>query len=211
MKIAKFFACIFGLLGSALMVFSIGLCLMSLNAPAKILEAPSGALRCSEALMEAACAGDYETAQAMIYGQPDLGVHSAPADQAGIMIWEAFVGSISYEFKGDCYVSGANLARDAVVTAMDIPSVTKNVREKARILMNDRVKNAEDVMSLYDSAGNFRESLVSDVLSEAVVRVLAEDAQMVSRDVTITLIFQDGTWWALPDAALLAALSGGMA
>ena len=40
MKIAKFFADIFGVLGTAVLVGSIGLCLFSLNAPARMEEVP---------------------------------------------------------------------------------------------------------------------------------------------------------------------------
>lgn len=211
MKIAKFFACILGLLGTALMVCSIGLCLMSLDAPAKVIEMPQGATNCSVTLMEAVSDGDYEAVQNLIWGQPDLGAQNAPADQAGKMIWDTFLNSISYEFKGECYVSGTGMARDAVITAIDIPTVTQTVQKKSRELMNRRVAEAEDVMALYDSTGNFRRELVEEVLHEAITLALAEESVLVSRDVTVTLICREGQWWALPDTALLTAISGGVA
>ena len=53
--------------------------------------------------------------------------------------------------------------------------------------------------------------LVEEVLSQAVVQALAEDGQLVTRDVTLNLICRDGQWWAVPDQALLQAISGGVA
>ena len=49
------------------------------------------------------------------------------------------------------------------------------------------------------------------MLSQAVVQALAEDGQLVTRDVTLNLICRDGQWWAVPDQALLQAISGGVA
>lgn len=210
MKIAKFFACIFGAIGTVLMVGAIGLCLFSLDAPAKIHKMPEEAVACSEKLMEAVSGGDYETAAALMYGQPDLGVHGNPADQAGEMIWTAFLGSISYEFKGPCYVLDAGLARDVAVTALDVPSVTGSVGLRARELLTGKVASATDLAELYDETNNFREDLVEEVLSEAVIYALAEDAKTVTRDVTLKLICRDGQWWVVPDAQLLQLLSGGI-
>lgn len=211
MKIARFFAWIFGLLGTALMVGSIGLCLVSLDAPVELKEVPAGAVECAETLMEAIDSGDYAAASRVMYGQPDLGVDRKPAEETGVMIWDAFIGSISYEFKGDCYATDSGIARDATITAMDIPSVTAALSQHAHSLLTARVESAEDMAELYDEENNFREDLVADVLSEAVVRALAENAELVTRDVTLNLICRDGQWWVVPDQALLQAISGGVA
>lgn len=211
MKIARFFACIFGLLGTVLMVGSIGLCLMSLDAPVELKEVPAGAVECAETLMDAINAGDYVAASQVMYGQPDLGVDRKPAEEAGVMIWDAFIGSISYEFKGGCYATDSGIARDATITAMDIPSVTAALSQHAHALLTARVESAEDMAELYDEENNFREDLVADVLREAVVRALAENAELVTRDVTLNLICREGQWWVVPDQALLQAISGGVA
>lgn len=211
MKIARFFAGIFGTIGTILMVGAIGLCLLSLNTPARIQQMPREAVDCSEELMEAISRGDYEAAATLMYGQPDLGVHGKPADQAGEMIWTAFLGSISYEFKGPCYVLDAGLARDVAVTALDVPSVTEGIGRRAHEMLTEKVASATDMAELYDETNNFREELVNEVLSAAVVYALAEDAKTVTRDVTVKLICRDGQWWAVPDGELLQLLSGGIA
>lgn len=211
MKIARVFSYIFGLMGAIVMAGSIGLCLFSLNQEVKLTEIPAGARDCSEAVMEALASGDFSGASRLMYGQPDLGAEGMPEGQMGSMIWTAFLGSISYEFKDGCYAVDNGIARDAVVTAMDISTVTDSLGQRAHALLTARVENATDMAQLYDENNNFREELVTEVLGEAVVQALAEDAKTVARDVTLKLVYRDGQWWAVPDAALLEALSGGVA
>ena len=50
--------------------------------------------------------------------------------------------------------------------------------------------------------------MVDQALDGAVTQALSEDAQTVTRDVTLGLIYQDGTWWVVPDQALLQIISG---
>ena len=211
MKIARFFAVLFGLIGTVLMLGAVVLCLVSLDEPVKLAETPAAAVACSEKLMEAVAAGDYTAAANVIYGQPDLGVDREPADVEGAMIWDAFVDSISYEFKGECYATDSGIARDAAITALDIPSVTENLAQRAHALLTKRVETATDMAQLYDEENNFREDLVDGVLSEAVEQALAEDSKLVTRNVTLNLIYRDGQWWVVPDQTLLQTISGGVA
>ena len=213
MKFARFIAVVLGLLASAVMLFSIGLCLVSLDAKPLILEKPHGAVECAEALQEAVLAGDYDALSQVIYGQPDLGADRDPGQRTGVMIWEAFQNSISFEYQGDFYATDSGIARNAVVTAMDIPSVTAALSGHAHALLTARVENAVDMAELYDENNEFREELVQTVLEEAVVRALAEDAETVTLEVKVELVCPDGKgkWWAVPDQALLRLLSGGVA
>lgn len=211
MKVAKFFAVIFGVIGAVIMVGSIGLCLLSLDAPVQVAEMPEAAVECSEELMEALEQGDFAAAGNVLYGQPDLGVERLPDEDSAMMVWTAFTGSISYEFKGDCYATDSGFARDAAITALDIPSVTASLSQRAHALLTARVESATDMAELYDENNDFREDLVEEVLSEALVQALAEDAETVTRDVTLNMICRDGQWWVVPDQALLQAISGGVA
>jgi len=211
MKIAKFFSWIFGLLGAVVMAGTIVLCLFSLNREPVMQEVPRGAKECVQEVMDAIASGDFTLASRYFYGEPDLGADRKPESEAGTMVWDAFVRSISYELKSDYYATESGIAVDVAVTAMDIPSVTEVLTRKAHELLTGRVESAADMAELYDENNEFREDLVAEVLSEAVVRALAEDAQPVTRDVTLNLIFRDGQWWVLPDSALLTAISGGVA
>lgn len=210
MKIARFFAVIFGAIGCLLMVGTVVLSLISLDAPVQLAEVPAAAAECSRELMDALAAGDFTAASKRMYGQPDLGASREPADEMGAMVWDAFVDSISYEFAGDCYATDSGIARDVTVTTMDIPSTTENLTARAHALLTERVETAQDMSELYDEENNFREDLVELVLWQAMMESLAEDAQTVTYDVTLKLTYQDGQWWAVPDQALLQALTGGV-
>lgn len=211
MKIARIFSVFFGAVGAILMLGSIALCLISLDAPVKLLEVPSRAEDCCVEMMEALAAGDFAGASARMYGQPDLGVNAQPADAAGRLVWEAFTDSISYEFAGKCYALDSGIYVDATVTALEIPSVTENLSARAHTLLTARVEGAEDMSELYDEDNDFREELVEQVLQEALEQCLQEDARMVTRDVTLKMIQRDGAWWVVPDQALLQTISGGVA
>lgn len=211
MKIARFFSVVFGALGAVVMLGSILLCLFALNKPVTLREVPAEAERRCEEMMDALADGDFSTASAIMYGQPDLGVDAAPADEAGAMVWAAFVESISYEFIGECYAKDSGIYWDASVTALSIPTVTENLQTYAHGLLTERVETAEDMTELYDENNNFRQELVSQVLREALEKALREDAQTVTRTVSLKLIQQDGQWWVVPDQALLQTISGGVA
>lgn len=211
MKFARFIACLLGIVAAALMVFSIGFCLVSLNSDVKVLEMPAGAVECSDALGTALQAEDLTAAAQVMYGQPELGADRVPENGEVALIWDAFLGSLSFEYKGECYATQKGIARDAAVTAMDIPSVTEQLSQRAHALLTAKVEAATDMAELYDENNNFREDLVNEVVSQALVQALAEDAKTVTLDVTVELICRDGQWWAVPDDALLQLLSGGMA
>ncbi len=210
MKIARFFAVVFGAIGSLLMVGTVVLSLISLDSPVQLAEVPAAAAECSREVMDAVASGDFTAASRQMYGQPDLGADREPADEMGGMVWDAFVDSISYEFAGECYATDSGIARDATITTMDISSVTENLTARAHALLTERVETAEDMSELYDEENNFREDLVELVLWQAMMEALAEDAQTVTYDVTLKLTYQDGQWWAVPDQTLLQALTGGV-
>ena len=50
--------------------------------------------------------------------------------------------------------------------------------------------------------------LVDEALLDAARQALDEDAETVTRDVTLSLIYRDRAWWVTPDAALLEMISG---
>lgn len=211
MKIAKFFAGIFAAAGTVLLVGSIGLCLFSLNAPVQMTQVPEAAVSCSEELVAAIADGDFASVAERLYGQPELGAGRDPADAMGVMVWDAFVQSLSCEFQGDCYADESGIYRDASITALDIPSVTENLQTRAHALLTQKVEAATDMAELYDENNDFREDLVSQVLCDALVQAISQDGKTVTRDVTLKLIYRDGQWWVVPDAALLQAITGGVA
>ena len=209
MKLAKFVGALFGLVGTVLMVGTVAVCLMSLDAPVKMVEYPQAAVERSEEMMEAVAKGDFSAAAQVMYGQPELGADREPQDEVGQLIWAAFVDSIAYEFEGECYPTDSGIGRKATITTLEIPSVTENLRDRSQKLLTARVETATDVTQLYNGE-EFREDVVMEVLKEAVQQALREDARTVSQDVNMNMIYRDGQWWVVPDQALLKAISGGV-
>lgn len=211
MKIAKFFAGIFGAVGTALLVGSIGLCLLSLNAEPKMTETPAGAVECSENFSNAISQGDFAAAGAYIYGQPELGMSGELEDELARMVWELVQLNFSFSWQGECYLKDTVLCRDATVRYMDAASITENLQTRAHALLTQRVEEAEEMAELYDESGEFRKELVDQVLKAALTQACMEDVKAVTADVTVQLVHREGQWWAVPDAAFLTALSGGLA
>lgn len=206
----KFLAVIFALVGICTAAAAVWLSTQFLDTKPILLTPPDAARSEVVALMDAVCDGDYAAASQSIYGTPNLGVDRDAGSEVGILIWDAFSSSMSYELQGDCYTTAQGLAQDVKITCLDITSVTANLKERSRVLLEECVAEAVDVSEIYDENNEYREELVMDVLYEAVEDALVEDARSMHMEVTVNLIYQDGKWWALADEALLNAISGGI-
>ena len=161
-------------------------------------------------LMDAIVACDYEKASSLIYGNPALGLGREPADRVGVLLWDAFTKSQSYELKGGCTALEAGLAQQVVVSYLDINSVTGNLSDRSQALLMERIEAAENIDDIYDSNNEYREDVVMAALEEAVKDALKEEAQNVTTELTLNLIYRDGQWWIVADNALLNVISGGV-
>lgn len=205
------FSGFFALLGIGLAAGTVYISLHFLNAAPVLLTQPEAAAERSGAMMEAIRVGDYEAAGGMMYGQPDLGADREAKDPVGALIWDAFLSSISYEFTGECYATDSGVARDVRITTLDLSSVTENLGTRSQALLTQRVAEAEDVAEIYDENNDYREDFVMDILYDAAVQALEEDARYTDWEVTLNLVYQQEQWWIMPEQALLKAISGGIA
>ena len=206
--IAKIFGLLFILAGVAVAGFTVETAKNNLDSIPVLLSPVEEAEEQAVLLMDAIAAGDYETAGTLILGNPKLGVDRDPADTVGIMIWDAFVESYSYEMVGESYATDSGIAQNVKVSYLKISSVTKNLRERSQTLLEERVARAEDVDEIYDENNDYKESFVMEVLKDSVADALAEDAEMTGAEFTINLVYRDGNWVIVSDSALLAAISG---
>ena len=206
MKIAKFFAVIFAVLGIVLMLGTAIVCFASRDAKVKLSKTPEGAVLCAERLAEALDAGDLEAAGALLYGSPDLGVEGIPSDAVEAMLWDAYLGGFSCDLEGKLYLKDSEFAWDGTVTSMDMAALTEAIQLRAKELLEEKVKTATDMAELYDADNNFREDLIEQVILTAVQESLAGEPETVTRSFTLKLINRDGQWWAVPDQQLLSAL-----
>jgi len=206
--IAKIFGVIFVLAGIVAAGFTVELTKKNLDSIPILLAPVKEAEAQAAALMYAVAEGDYNTAGTMILGNPKLGVDRDPADTVGAMIWEAFVDSYSYELVGDSFATDSGIAQNVKVSYLDMNSVTANLRERSRVLLEARVAEAEDMDEIYDEDNDYKEEFVMEVLKDAVEDALEEDAQMTGTEFTINLVYRDGSWVVVSDSTLLAAISG---
>lgn len=210
MKIAKFFAGIFGAAGTLLLVGSIGLCLFSLNAPARVTELPAKAVECSELFSDAVSQKDYEVLESCIYGQPELGLSGEPEGELTRMVWDLLQLNLEFSWQGDCYFEDGTLYRNATVRYMDAQSITASLQNRAHALLTQKVEEATDMAQLYDEGGEFRQDLLDQVMKAALTQACMEDVKTITAEVAVQLMNRDGQWWVVPDAALMRALSGGL-
>ena len=196
---------IFAVLGCGLLVGSSLLCLTSLNAKAIMVEMPTAAQECSENLMTSLQDGDFTAASDYLYGQVDLGVSQEPKDPTTKFIWEAFEESITYEFIGDCYATTTGVARDVWITTLDPASFNQNLTQRV-----EEKAEAEGI-AIYDDEGKVQQDALDMVLMDVLADILENDATTRTQKVRLNLVFQNGQWWVVPDAALLQAISGGVA
>lgn len=211
MKAVKYlFSVLLAAIGLSAAAAAVFLCVKFVDAKPVLLTPPDVARSKVIMLMNAVSEGDYEEASQAIYGTPDLGVDREAADEVGVLIWDAFEGSVTYELLGDCYTTDQGLAQDIAITCLDVTSVTENLKTRSQTMLEQRVAEAEDVSDIYDENNEYREDFVMTVLRDAVVDALEEDARKMTVELTVNLSYQDGKWWVVADEALLDAISGGI-
>ena len=210
MKANKIFSWLFSLIGVCAGAAGIYLALQYMNADPVLVRQPDAAREQVVQVLDAVCAGDYAAAGSNLYGTPNLGVDREAADEVGVLIWDAYVDSLSYELQGQLYATDSGVAQDVVITGLDISSVTATLGDRSKALLEQRVAEAEDASELYDENGEYREDMVMDVLYEAAQQALAEDAVFQTAQVQLNLVYANDQWWVLPETPLLNAISAGL-
>lgn len=200
----------FALIGIVLLVVSLVVSLVCLNAPAIMVGTPKEAQVCARNLLDAVSEGDYDTASQYIYGQPKLGVDREPAEQTGQMLWKACVDNFSYELTGGCYATSNGVALNVAITSLDIASVGNTLADRMEALLTKRIEAEGEISEIYDENGDFQDALIQEVLTEAFQEALEKDAQITTQEVALSFTYQNGQWYVVPDQTLLQAISGGV-
>lgn len=211
MKLAKWTGALFAAAGSVILIFTTVLCLISLDAEPKILKRPEGAAECARNLVQAILAGDDAGAEGLIYGQPSLGLQGEPEGELEALVWEAFRESLSISLQGEIYLSDSDWRQDLTVTCLDLSTVTASLSQRMGTILTQWMEEAEELSQIYDEQNQIRQELVDQAMSQALEQVLAEEAQTVTKEASLTLIYREDRWWAVPDQAFLEALKGNLA
>ena len=205
-----FLSGLFGLLGVVLAAACVVLALWNMNASPVLLEQPKAALDQVHTMMNALCAGEYDTVSSCLYGQPDLGLDREAEDPVGRLFWNALAESFDCELGEELHATDSGVALDVKITALDLNSVTENLRQRAQEKMEQRIAQAEDTDEIYDENNDYREEFVLEALYSAAQDALAQDAREVSWELTLNLVYENHQWWIMPEQDLLRAISGGI-
>jgi hypothetical protein len=108
------------------------------------------------------------------------------------------------------HATDSGISLNVTVRAMDLSSVTANLGDRARVMMEQRIAEAEDTDDIYDENNDFREEFVMDSLYRAAQEALEQDARQTSWELTLNLVYENGQWWIMPEQDLLRAISGGV-
>lgn len=208
MKSAKRAAAAFGGLGVILAVLTLWLSIGNRNAQPVLVKASQGAGQCAQSFLDDLMAGDYAAAGRKLYGSQDLGSGADTESEAGKLIWQAFLDSMELTLEGEPYALPTGVGYDVSAKILDIPAVTAHLQEYARELLTQRVAQAENVSQIYDSSNNYREEFVMELLRDAVRQALQQDIAYREETITLTLTYENGCWWVVPDSALIALISG---
>lgn len=210
MKLFGAIRALFGAAGLCAGALCIALSFQNMDASPVLVEQPEAARKQVEFLMEAVCENNYAQAGTVILGNPVLGADRAPADPVGVLIWDAFVESIRYELVGELYATDSGVAQDITVTTLDISSVTERLKERSTKLLEQRVQDAENADEVYAAKNEYREDFVMQVLYDAALQALEEDAKTETCNISINMVYKDGQWWIVSSSDLLRAISGGV-
>lgn len=161
-----------------------------------------------EQVMTSASAGDFETLENILYGNPALGASPAGDSSAEGLIWQAYLESIEYSFPGDCYSMNNQLALDVCITCLDVSAVTEKMQEIAPAIMSRKASQITDENLVYDEAHNYLESFLNDVMTDAAKEALSENQAVMEQALTLQLVRSNGGWQVVPTNTLLRFLSG---
>lgn len=205
----KFVAALFALLALAAGSAGAFLALNNTEAATVLLEAPEAAREQALSLMEALCAGEFAEAEAMLYGQPLLGLDTPPEDPVATLFFDAYQQSLTYQLKRDCYATDRGIALDVEVTALDVAAMLSQLRSRSQAMLEQRIAEAEDVTEVYDENGEYLESVVMDALYAAARKILEEEA--VTQTVTLSLdcVHDGDRWWVIPGDLLMEIMGCG--
>ena len=180
------------------------------DAEPMLLTQPESARHRVEELMDAVSGTDFEKVSKLLYGHPELGLDRVAADEVGVLVWDAFTKSISYELVGDSYLTDKGLAQKIRITGLDLDSIAEFVQANAETMLNTQVEEAEDRDVFFDENDAYKKEFITEILCSAATRALEEGARERTVELTLYMTYEDGKWWVMPDSELLDAISGGI-
>ena len=182
----------------------------AMSAEPDILESPASATATAQQWLDAVCRGDDDAASALLYGTPGFGTAPDNASPAAQQLWQAYRGSLEYSFAGECYATNSGVAVDVTLHCLDIPTLLDSLENRVQTLLEQKMDSAKGSDLLFDEDGNLKTEEAEEILSDALLLALGRQMPLQEQAVTLSLVFEQGSWWVLPEADALSNLSGSL-
>lgn len=196
------------LLGFLMAVLTLCTVRYAMSAEPDILESPTSATATAQQWLDAVCRGDDDTASALLHGTPGFGTAPDNASPAAKQLWQAYRSSLEYSFAGECYATDSGVAVDVTLHCLDIPALLDSLENRVQTLLEQKMDSAKGSDLLFDEDGNLKTEEAEDILSDALLLALGRQMPLQEQAVTLSLVFEQGSWWVLPEADALSILSG---
>lgn len=162
------------------------------------------------AFFDAVCEERFADAYALLDSCDGLGLENEPEDAVAALLWDSLRASLRWE-AGECRVEGTEAEALVTLRFLDLPEAMRDLGAEVNDQLAERVREAVRAEEVYDENGQYRQELVLALYREAVeARLSAGSLPEREEDFTIRLRYTDSAWHIVPDAALYAALSGGV-
>ena len=213
MKFTKLLGYLFILLGLCAAVLTVWVGFHNIHAEPVLLKSSDAATRQVVDMMEAFCEGNYAEAEQRLLGDIQMGADGEAADPVGQLVWETFLGSLRYELVGEQYATNEGLAQRIRIVALDMDVITAyieaNTKSRLDAEVTRRLETRENLDEIYDDNNEYRDSFVSKILMETAQEAVKLEPVMVETELTLSLAWENGKWWVVPNDLLFQAVSGG--
>lgn len=193
MRRSKQISGLFGIAGGLILLAGILACFWFQSDLSQMGAMPQEAVAVARQWQEAISRADLETAETLIYGQPQLAGKLSDQTITGSLIWESFLESLSCKADSVCVQTASGVTQNVTITTLDIPALWADAEERLQYLA-EQAPQAD----------------AAELMMQAVRAALQEKDRTVSRKVTLNLCLRDGSWWIIWDAPLRKAMSGGL-
>lgn len=199
-----------GLIALGFLMAALTLCTVryAMAAEPEILEPPAAAAATAQQWLDAVCRGDDVAASALLYGTPSFGSAPVNASPAAAQLWEAYRSSLEYKSLGECYATASGVAMDATIRVLDTSKLLGNLEEKVQSQLDQKIGSGKDSSQLFEDDGSLKSEEAEAILSDALLLALGRQMPLREQTITLSLIYEQGAWWVLPEGDALSVLSG---
>ena len=163
------------------------------------------------AFFQSLSSGDYDSAYSYISGYSSLGLENTPSDTVSKTVYDALKASYSFTLSGECSVEKLSATQAIQLSYLNLPSLREDVSTKCLEKLGSIVMERKKT-EVYDENDKFLPSVTAEAFEFAVNEVLnSAEKYCVTENINIKLEYKDGSWFIVPDTALINAISGGVA